>query len=277
MSDQADQLRALVHASASDEHEENETPIVTVAGGCPRVGVSTIASQLAIELCRRGRPIVLVDANHTRPNLARCCHVDGSSSIDDVLSGSRTLQESLVRGPSGIEVLPGTRSPDAKVSPASQKRLVAALRRAGSRADIIIVDGGESNRTMGSRYCHASDIALLVTTGDTSAVTGLYAAMKLAAEVGTLSKISVLVHRVETRNSAADIEHRVATACNRFLNQSIECAPSLLGVDANNDSQPIGNRRQAARGSEEPAPYGTLARFVEAKLAIGSVLASHAA
>ena len=185
MSDQADHLRALVQEAAADDAITAAPPLVVVTGGRPGVGATTAAVGVAIALCRTGLRVALVDADLDRSSIAAQCGVTGDATIAEVFSGRRTVQEALVPGPVGVQILPGSFAPGGSdVAPASLDRLLAGLNRAGSMADLVVLDLGGVTGSHATRLWRAADLVLLVTTTEPGAVMDAYAAVKLLEKRG---------------------------------------------------------------------------------------------
>src|SRR5688572_29555059 len=127
MHDQADELRQLVLRSAASAllPDVPAPPLVVVAGGKGGVGATTIAVNLTVAFARQGRRAVLVDADFNQPDATALCRVTDGATVSDVIAGRRTVHEALVRGPAGIQVLPGAWAQPALVdcSPAAQQRM----------------------------------------------------------------------------------------------------------------------------------------------------------
>ncbi|MBN1854973.1 MAG: MinD/ParA family protein [Pirellulales bacterium] len=179
MSDQADQLRTLVQAATAGDTMIHAPPIVAFASGRPGVGVTTVAVHVAIALCRMDFQVVLVDADLDQPGIADLCQVTQDTTIAEVFSGRRTVQEALVQGPVGIQILPGTnRIHNFDQFMTSQDRLVTGLKRLGSITDIILLDLGGGMNPGVARIWQESNLILLMTTIEPDVVMDAYAAIK---------------------------------------------------------------------------------------------------
>lgn len=130
---------------------------------------------------RRGSRVVIVEADGSRPRLARLCGVPASPGLADVLAGSAGPREAVHRGPAGIACLPfgeprrGSENPDepglpaildllaqrydrvlVACPPASDPGLAACV--AGCRDGFIVVVGAERTRRRAAERA-VSDLA----------------------------------------------------------------------------------------------------------------------
>lgn len=240
MLDQADRLRALVReAAVGGLSAATPAPYkLVVAGSKGGVGATTVALELSVTLARQGSRTVLVDADLNRPDLAALCGLDPSDTIADVLSGRRTVHETLHRGPGGVQILPAAWSsntvPDC--SPPAQQRLLGELDRLGRHADVIVLDIGCGLNHVIRRYWNTADEVLLVTTTDNVALLDAYAAIKVLAAGRDDLPIKTLVN-LANADSAAGVHVRIAHAARKFLDREIEHAGHVPHIGRDRASQ----------------------------------------
>ena len=205
--------------------------LIVVASGKGGVGTTTAAVNLAVALARDGRRTVLVDADLGRADATRLCHVDDFYTVGDVLTGRRGVHETLVRGPAGVQVLPGAWATGnlTDCEPAAQQRLLDELTRLGPHADYIVIDAGSSSNRTVRRFWQAADRVLIVTSPEATSVTNAYSAIKLLAPANRRAPIQTLVNQAESSAAAAEIGQRLARACRRFLAINVEPGCYLPG------------------------------------------------
>ena len=226
MPDQANRLRLLMLAGAREAARAHVAApkLIVAASGKGGVGTTTVAVNLAVALARDGWRTVLVDADLGRADATRLCRVDDVYTVADVLAGRRGVHETLVRGPAGVQVLPGAWANGnlADCEPAAQERLLDELARLGPHADYIVIDAGSSLGRVVRRFWQAADRVLVVTSPEATSVTNAYAAIKLLAPSNRRAAIETLVNLAESAESAAEIGRRLARACRRFLAIDVE-------------------------------------------------------
>ena len=219
MYDQANDLRQLVRTTALRFHQRPEHPstLVTFVGGKGGVGTTTLATNFAVACALAGHRTVLVDAALGRADCAALCRIEPAYDVGDVLAGKRSVHEVLVRGPGGIQMVPGRwAASHLDDSPPAQDRLLDQLRNLGAHADLVILDVGASLHGVTRRYWRASDGIVAVTIPEHSAVMETYAAMKIMHAKGANVPTSILVNRA-TREVADDVFDRLGRAAKRFL------------------------------------------------------------
>lgn len=236
MPDQAHKLRELIRSASPRDHAEVALPpTVVVTGGKGGVGTTTVALNLAAALVHGGRRTVLVDgAPHA--DVAHLAGTDtiGASCISDVIVGVCDVTDALQEGPAGMLLLAGHWAPD--VAPDRSARAFERLQRQLSQlellADVLVIDSGCGMDDWTRGFWRESDLVLLVSTPDDTAILDAYATLKrgafqdVAAE-NRAAEIRLLINHCDKANAAADAERRLAAACQRFLGRRIERAPRL--------------------------------------------------
>jgi flagellar biosynthesis protein FlhG len=193
-----------------------------------------LAVNLAVTLAHGGRRTVLVDADFNGPNVASYCRLDEGPSVADILAGRRTVHEVLVRGPGGIQVVPGQWALGGLVdcSSLAQERLLTQLRSLGPHADVVVLDVGSGANRVVRRFCQAVDLALVVATPDPVSVMDAYASVKLAvgsaASVFVRPTVAAHVNLAPNEVVAAEVFQRLTRSCQRFLALSLVDAGFLL-------------------------------------------------
>ena len=256
MHDQADELRQLVlrasqSVAARPAAADSDRPIlVAVAGAKGGVGTTTVSVNLAVEMTRQGKQVVLVDANLGSADATALCGLADDpgalseatppGSVADVLAARRSVHEVLRRGPQGLLVLPGVwtggeMSPGdlADCAPSRQRRLIAELMQLQGHVDYVVLDVGSGLSNAVRRFWEAADCVLMVTTPDDVAVMDAYATLKVllpslnATRKAPCEMLSVVNMLVETTD-AEDVQARLVRACHRFLGLTIRLAGAIV-------------------------------------------------
>ena len=229
MVDQATELRNLVLRSrhAVEDDLRLSPRLLVIGGGGSGVGVTTLAVNLAVALSERGARTVLVDADLYRPDVAELCGLHPQGTVGDVLAARADICDVLQSGPRGIQVIPGAQTPAASAdyTESAQGRLLRQLRTLAGRADIVLLDSGNSGSEVVRRFWQAADEILLVTTPDSVAVMDCYATLKRLAAADDELSIQLIVNRSPDGATAEDVHRRIDSSCRRFLGLGV----GLLG------------------------------------------------
>lgn len=223
MNDQADVLRQLVDRQTRGGAPAARPRLVTVAGGKGGVGTTTVAVNLAMALAQSGYRAVLVDADLAGGDTQQLCQLQTVYSIADVLAGRRTIHEVLLRGPAGVQLVPGVwalgEPPDA--SAPAVARLLTQINSLAPHADVVVLDAGSSITRAARGFWQAADEVVLVATPDPVAVMDAYAAVKVLLAGQSLDGVQLLVNQATDASVADDVFARLTRATHRFLGHSL--------------------------------------------------------
>jgi capsular exopolysaccharide synthesis family protein len=130
-------LRALLTLS-NDRMMPQTVLITSCAAG---EGKTTIAVCLSIASISSGQRVLLVDCDFARPRVHRMLNVDNDQGLTDILKGTASLDEAVVRAAgSSLSILTVGRSPDGAVHLLNSARMEALLSELKSMFDVIILD-----------------------------------------------------------------------------------------------------------------------------------------
>jgi len=218
MSDQASDLRALVRQVATAHVPLAARPRrIVVFGSKGGVGTTTIAINLAVALKQQGENSLLGDA--AGGDVALQCRLEPRHTLADALAGNRTLEQVLLPGPAGVQIVPGARELVRwhETAEHAWNRLLSQLPRLPRRPDVAVIDAGSRPDPLARQLWHAADRILLITSVETAAIMDAYASIKLLTDPTRSTSIALLVNRAPKDSMAAEAQQRLALACRRFL------------------------------------------------------------
>jgi flagellar biosynthesis protein FlhG len=222
MPDQASQLRKLVRVAAQvDPSLAPGGPIVALSGSRAEMGVTTVACQLARELARLGKQVVLIDANIARPQLARQFDVESrpDRSLEAILRGVRRAVEVVVEVEDNLRILPGSSA--GEMAPPLDRQAVdhlnSELLALSRQCDAILIDAGSGMNPWTDRLWQLARQVMLVTTPESDAFLDAYAAVKLSEHRRHDGKIRLLLNRTIDDDELHPLAARFEDTCSKFL------------------------------------------------------------
>jgi succinoglycan biosynthesis transport protein ExoP len=107
----AESIRSIRFAIDLDP-TKTPSKVVGLTSTLPNEGKSTVAASLAQLLAKSGKRVIVVDGDLRNPSLSDDFTPDAGAGITDVLSGARTLEETIWKDTeTGLHFLPGKRGP----------------------------------------------------------------------------------------------------------------------------------------------------------------------
>jgi flagellar biosynthesis protein FlhG len=230
--------------------------VLAIASGKGGVGKTNIAVNLAISLARRGRRVVLVDADLGTANVDVVMNVRSQFNLSHLLRRERTIDEIAVPVEPGLRLIVGASglASVADLSPLDRQTLIEELGRLESDADIILLDCGAGISQNVLAFTQSSDELLIVTTPEPTALTDAYALVKVLSRAPWTPPIRLIVNLAKSVREGRLAADRIASVAARFLGVSL----SLVGLILSDPHVALGVRQRVPFVLNHPrAPAST--------------------
>ena len=231
MVDQAAQLRKMVKNKKEAQNKKKDSSkakTIAIASGKGGVGKSNLAVNLGLALKKRGKKVLLIDADLGMANLDILLGLSQKYNLTHVFKEKCSFQEALLEGPQGIQILPGISGADDFVD--INKREVNNLLKVASQMeanyDIIIFDIGAGIHSSSVNFIVGADEVFVVMTPEPTAVMDAYGLIKVSASYKSQVKVSLIVNQVESNKKAQNIIRRMKKVIKEYLSRDV----SLLGL-----------------------------------------------
>lgn len=223
--DQAEQLRKLV----KQQNEQKAcSRVITITSGKGGVGKSSTSVNLAVEMTRLGKRVIIFDADFGLANIEVMFGVRPKYNLADLMFHGKDLKDIVTQGPEGIGFISGgsgiqelTRLTREQIIYLSNK-----LVELDEMADIIIIDTGAGISDNVLEFVTASSEVFLVTTPEPTSITDAYALLKTLNKKEDFSKedtkVKIISNRVSNEIEGNDIYEKLSTVVDKFLNFQID-------------------------------------------------------
>ena len=211
-------------------HPPDGPVIIAVTSGKGGVGKTNVVVNLAVALARLRHRVVVLDADFGLGNVDVLLGLAPPYHIGHLLTGERTLDEIMVNGPLGIRVIPassGIRELSA-LSPRQKRRLSDALLELDDHCDFLLIDtaAGISNNVLD--IVRESQLALIVTSVDPTAVVDAYAMLKLLTRQDPALQVGLVVNDARDADDARLVHTQLEIASTRFLQRGLQYFGHIL-------------------------------------------------
>ena len=227
--DQAEQLRLLVTKQQELKKKERKVSrVITVTSGKGGVGKSTLTVNLAIQLARLGKKVIILDADFGLANIEVMLGIRPEYNLADLMFKGKELKDIIIKGPEDIGFISGG-SGIQELSRLTREQvvyLVQKLYELDELADIILVDTGAGISDSVLEFVSASNEVLLVATPEPTSITDAYALLKTLNRRSGFSKddtiIKMVANRIKTKEEGDTLYTKLGLVVDKFLNLKME-------------------------------------------------------
>lgn len=233
--DQAEQLRNIIRTKTRPQMVSR---VVTVTSGKGGVGKTSLSVNLAIQLQKMGKRVVILDADFGLANIEVMLGVRPTANLADLMFKGKSIKEIIMPGPEGIGFISGGSGIKELVHLSRDQifYVLQSLTELDDIADIIIVDTGAGITESVLDFAAASEEVLLVVTPEPTSITDAYALLKNLNRTqefeASRTVIKLVSNCVRNKKEGQDIFDKVSVVADKFLNVQLEYLGAIVN-DAN--------------------------------------------
>jgi len=221
MMDQAEQLRKLVN---KQKINKSVSRVITVTSGKGGVGKSTLTVNLAIQMSRLGKRVIILDADFGLANIEVMLGIRPQYNLADLMFRGMDLKDIITPGPENIGFISGG-SGIQELSRLTREQvvyLVQKLYELDEMADIILIDTGAGIADTVIEFVSASAEVLIVATPEPTSITDAYALLKTLNRKSDFAKdntvIKMVANRISGSSEGESLFSKLRIVVEKFLN-----------------------------------------------------------
>lgn len=219
--DQASNLRAQMQMQ--DLHN-SQARVLAVTSGKGGVGKTSFSVNLAIQLKKMGKRVVILDADFGLSNVEVMLGIRPKYNLADLIYREKSIEDIITPGPMDIGFISGGSGVQELVSldKDSIRLLISKLSQLDSLYDIVIIDTGAGISDAVLEFVLTSPEIMLVVTPEPTSITDAYALLKSVNRkkefIAEQKVIRILANRVEDEDEGLEIYGKLNTVASKFLN-----------------------------------------------------------
>lgn len=223
--DQAEQLRNIIK---KQNQVQKVARVITVTSGKGGVGKSSVSVNLAIQISRMGKKVIVLDADFGLANVEVMLGIRPKYTLADLIFHGKGIEDIITSGPEGIGFISGGSGIQelANVTKEQIQYLTKKLYVLDELADVIIIDTGAGITDSVLEFVTASSEVLLVTTPEPTSITDAYALLKTLNKKAEFSSdstvIKMIANRVSSYEEAKQLFNKLNLVVDKFLDFNIE-------------------------------------------------------
>ena len=207
----------------------SDLTIIGIASGKGGVGKTTISTNLAVALAEAGHQVMLFDGDLGLANAQLALGIQAEYNFSHVISGEKSLKEIVVRGPSGIFVVPGASGMGkmADLGEAELRGVVQSFSEFDEPLDYLIVDAAAGIAPSVTTFLKACHETLIVVRDEPSSIADAYGIIKVLATEHGYTNIGLIPNGVPDQRSGQLLYQRLNAVSVKFLNLDLEYTYSI--------------------------------------------------
>jgi flagellar biosynthesis protein FlhG len=242
------------------------TRVMAVTSGKGGVGKTNIVANLGYVLAKRGKRVLIFDADLGLGNLDVLLGIAPPYNLAHVLNGEKRLEEIVILGPGNLHILPASSGVEelTRLSHDQQYRILTHLNHLIEDYDIFLIDTAAGISTNVLYFTASAQEIIVVVTPEPTAITDAYALMKVLSIKYRERRFKLIVNAAKSVGEADETYRQLNMVSSRFLDIELE----YLGKVLLDDNVKRGVRcqtmvSQLAPASRASRDFAMLARHLE--------------
>lgn len=239
--------------------------IIAISSGKGGVGKTFVTLQLAATLASLNQRVVLFDGDLGLANVHVLLGIKPAYDISAVVSGEKTLAETLIDGPLGMRIIPGASGMRemAELDGVSLARVLQDLTTIFPLPEVLLIDTGAGIGEHVTTLARLADTLMVVVRDEPASLADAYGLIKVMHRDFGFQKIEVIVNDTSDARRAEEVFVRLNEVSKRFLGLPLV----LAGVIPHDGSVAQATRRREMLVQRPESPAATALRRIANSIA----------
>lgn len=208
-----------LQADATEASRYSGARIIAVTSGKGGVGKTFVSANLAAALARRGKRVLVLDADLGLANLDVVLNLHPKLTLHDVFTGKARLEEAVVAAPGGFSVLlAGSGMIEySRLTQDVRNQFYHAVQKLAPYFDVILLDTGAGISEVVLFSISLASEVLIVATPEPTSLTDAYAAIKVLAMQQKRQHVRMIVNQAARPGDGRAITGQLQQVIDRFV------------------------------------------------------------
>ncbi len=193
--------------------------VLCFSSGKGGVGKTSIVTNLAIAMAQMGKKVLVLDADLGLANVDVMLGITPKYSIQHVFSGERTLSDVIIKGPSGIKLLPASSGIQelCHLNESEKLFLLNEFDCLEEPVEVMLIDNAAGISDTVMYFNMAAQNRVIILTPEPTSITDAYALIKVLSKRYMVKEFSIVVNWTNSRQEAYKIFKQLTAVADRFL------------------------------------------------------------
>jgi flagellar biosynthesis protein FlhG len=198
--------------------------IIAVSSGKGGVGKTNLVANMALFYAGLNKRVLIFDADLGLSNIDVLFGVAPKFNLKHVFSGEKNLRDIVLKGPSGVMIIPASSGIRALTDlKAEQKlRLISDLEHFNNFFDVMLIDTGAGISDNVLFFCSAAQETIVIVTPEPTSIADAYALIKVLLRDFGERHFRILVNTARNEKEAFDTFRKLYIVADKFLNLSLD-------------------------------------------------------
>jgi flagellar biosynthesis protein FlhG len=216
---QADQAAGLRRMS-----NPHPVQVIAVTSGKGGAGKTNVSVNLAVAMAAEGKKVMVMDADLGLANVDIMLGLHPQYNLSHVISGERTLEEIIVTGPGGVQVVPASSGTQnmAELTPAQHAGMIQAFSEIGQELDVLIIDTAAGITDSVVSFIRAAQEVIVVVCDEPASITDAYALIKLLNRDYSIQRFRVVSNMAHSMQEGRDLFNKMVRVTDKYLDVTLD-------------------------------------------------------
>ncbi len=216
-------MSASVLQQKSSFIHKSTAHVIAVSSGKGGVGKTNVVTNLGITLASRGKKVCIFDADTNLGNINILLNINPPYTLQQVLSGERKIEEILVDGPAGVQIVSAASgiAEFVELDRVQQERLLSALKQLETHFDYLLIDTAAGISDSVLNFLQAAPYTVLLITPEPTSLTDAFSLIKVLKQRGLKRSIFTVVNMALSASDARAIFRRFKGAVEKYLQLNV--------------------------------------------------------
>lgn len=197
--------------------------VFAITSGKGGVGKTNISVNLGVALSQLGRRVALLDADMGLANVDILLGLSPQYNLSHVLHGEKTLQDIMLTGPHGLQIIPASSGIQhmTELSSTEQAGVIRAFSELDYSLDDLIVDTAAGISSSVVNFARACQDIIVVICDEPTSLTDAYAYIKLLNRDYGLNHFHIISNMVQTEKQGQQLYTKLTKVTDRYLDVTL--------------------------------------------------------
>ena len=192
--------------------------VIAISSGKRGVGKSNIAVSLALFLAEKNKKVLLLDADLGLGKLDKMLGLQPKYNLAHVMQGICHLNDTIIQGPSGMSLIPGTSGVDIKqLKPLQHAGIIDAFNELTNTWEYLIIDTAAGISDTVLSFARSSQEIILVINDDPAALKETYSLIKIMNKRYQWAEFHIVANMVRNTYDGIELFSRLSQITDHFL------------------------------------------------------------